>query len=536
MKHFKLLLINIITASLILNCGSAKILSTPIENIDNTPIKFNDLSEIEEQNWSHLDLIKDTIPGMSVNKAYEEIIKKRKGQTVIVAVIDSGIDVDHEDLNNVIWVNKGEIPHNGKDDDNNGYVDDVHGWNFLGDTENEQLEYVRLLASEDTNNVRYAEALVEYEKEYKKTIVNKNLYEQILQQLSISDNAITKYLLKDTYTKKELNAIKTEDQALQQHVEIINQIFSFGFDTITDAKKELNDAVKHFTESLNFNLNKDFKGRKTGDNINDITDRGYGNGNVNPIALNEIHGTHVAGIIAAERNNGKGVNGIANNVKIMALRTVPNGDEYDKDITLAIHYAVDNGAKIINMSFGKYYSPHSDWVKSAIVYAGKHDVLIVHGAGNESIDLDKKTNYPNDQINNDSEISNTFLNVGATGPKYGSNLVADYSNFGKSNVDVFAPGSKIYSTIPGNKYKFVRGTSMAAPAVTGIAALIRSYYPNLSAAQVKQIIMESGLALKTKVIVAGDPNNVKPFESLSKSAKLVNAYNALIKANNISKQ
>ena len=226
---------------------------------------------------------------------------------------------------------------------------------------------------------------------------------------------------------------------------------------------------------------------------------------------------------------------MANNVKIMSVRAVPNGDEYDKDVALAIRYAVDNGAKVINTSFGKYYSPHSDWVRDAIAYAGQKDVLIVNAAGNEGIDLDKKDVYPNDAIGTGLEVANNFITVGSLDPVYGSKMVSSFSNYGKINVDVFAPGEDIYSTFPENEYESIGGTSMASPAVAGIAALIRSRYPNLTATQVKQIIVDSGLPLTTKVIVGGDANNVQSFSILSKSGRIANAYNALIMAEKISK-
>jgi subtilisin family serine protease len=534
-KPIKLIALYAFVLLLLVSCGtSSSILSTPIENVDKTPTKFNELTEAEERSWSHLDLVKDTIPGMSVNKAYEEIIKNKRGETVVVAVIDSGIDIDHEDLENVIWTNTNEIPDNGKDDDGNGYIDDIHGWNFLGDAYNEQLEYVRLLASGDTNNPRYDEAKTEYEKAYQKAETNKIRYEQILQQVDNADEVLTKHFNKKDYTKDEVNAINTSDQELSRAVQIAKYMYSNGVDSMDKAKKELKDGVEHFAESLNYNLNKDFKGRTTGDNPDDFSQKIYGNNNVKPVKKSESHGTHVAGIIAAERNNNVGINGVANNVKIMPIRAVPNGDEYDKDVALAIRYAVDNGAQIINTSFGKYYSTHSGWVRDAIAYAGKKDVLIVNAVGNEGVDIDAKKVYPNDAVNNENEVSNTFLTVGATDPKYGSSLVAKDSNYGKLNVDVFAPGSKIYSTFPENEYEFTGGTSMASPAVAGVAALIRSYYPNLKAAKVKQIIMDSGLPIKIKVIVDGDPNNVRLFSELSKSGKLVNAYNALILAKQIS--
>ncbi|WP_179344589.1 S8 family peptidase [Winogradskyella ursingii] len=530
--NFKSIPLAIVLTLLLLGCGStSEILSTPIENIDSTPLKVTELTEAEKQNWGHLDLLADTIPGMSVDKAYEQIIKNKKGQKVIVAVIDSGIDIDHEDLDDVIWTNEDEKPNNGKDDDNNGYVDDIHGWNFLGDTYDEQLEYVRLIASGDTSNPRYAEAQKLYNEERELWVGRKTQYDQIAQAVNNADQLLSQHFDKADYTAEEVNAIKTTDQNLQQAIQISQQINSNGI-SLQEAKVEISEGLVSINERLNFNLNKDLKGRKTLDDINDLSDIGYGNGNVKPVKKDESHGTHVAGIIAAERNNGKGANGVANNVELMAIRAVPNGDEYDKDVALAIRYAVDNGAKVINGSFGKSFSPHAEWVRDAIKYAADNDVVFVHAAGNDSKDIDKEPNYPADNING-SEVSDTYISVGALYPKYGSKIVADFSNFGKSNVDVFAPGDEIYSTVLENEYDTKGGTSMAAPAVAGIAALIRSYYPNLTAAQVKQVILESGISITSKVVVGGDPTNVKGFDTLSKTGKIANAYNALIAASKI---
>jgi subtilisin family serine protease len=535
MKTIKTIMLTAFVAVLFSGCGgTANIISTPIENIDSSPLKVLDLTENEKHTWGHLDLVKDTIPGMSVDKAYAEIIKNKKGNTVIVAVIDSGIDIDHEDLNDVIWTNKGEIPNNGKDDDKNGYIDDIHGWNFLGDGYDEQLEYVRLLESGDTSNPDYAKAQTLYDVEYQKWLGRKTQYDQILQQITDTDNVLAKHLGKKDYSATEVTAIKTEDETLLKAIQIASYMYGNGMDSLADAKKEITEGLVSINDRLNFNLNKSFKGRVNGDNPDDMSTKFYGNGNVKPVKKSESHGTHVAGIIAAVRNNGKGANGVANNVKIMSVRTVPNGDEYDKDVALAIRYAVDNGAKVINGSFGKSFSPHSDWVRDAIAYASNKDVVFVHAAGNDSENVDIEANFPDDNIN-DQEISNTYIRVGALEPKYGSGMVAGFSNYGKVNVDVFAPGAKIYSTTPENEYDTKGGTSMAAPAVAGVAALIRSYYPTLTAAQVKQILTESGLALKTKVIVGGDTNNVKPFADIVKSGRIVNAYNALIMAAQMSK-
>ena len=529
---FKPFVLSAFAAVLLSACGGSTptVLSTPIENIDTTPLKESSLTEVEKKNWGHLDLVKDTIPGMSVDKAYTEILSSKKSKTVIVAVIDSGIDIDHEDLDGVLWTNKDEIPNNGKDDDNNGYIDDIHGWNFLGDAYDEQLEMTRIVAAGNTSAPRFAEAKAELEKGKNEAMQTKQNIDGLLQQIPPAQETLKKHLGKDDYTKEDVMKIQTEDQGLSQAKGI--QMFLYDRDLTLDDIKEYATA---YAERLNYNYNVDFKGRKTGDNPDDWNDKpGYGNGNVKPVKKSESHGTHVAGIILAERNNGKGANGVADNVELMSIRAVPNGDEYDKDVAKAIRYAVDNGAKVINGSFGKSYSPHSDWVRDAIKYASDKDVVFVHAAGNDSKDVDTAPNFPDDNVDY-VEVSDTYIRVGALAPKYGSEMIAGFSNYGKKNVDVFAPGAKVYSTTPENEYDTKGGTSMAAPAVAGIAALLRSYFPKLTAAQVKQIIMDSGLPVKTKVIVGGDANDVRGFETLTKSGKMANAYNALIMASQMSK-
>ena len=528
-----------VTASLMLMaCGATALVTTPVENIDNTPLKIAELSETEKKNWMHADLRKDTIPGMSVDKAYNEIIGNKKGKTVIVAVMDSGIDLKHEDLDGVLWVNRGERPGNGKDDDKNGYIDDIHGYNFLGEAYNEQLEMARIVKLKLGDASLQARAKAELDADYTKAAQNKQQYEQILQAVKNADAAVKKHLGKKSYTKKDVSEIKTEDPTLQQHIAVLKQMYTF-MDTIPEVFEELNEGIKYFTEQLNYNLNVNFDGRKiVGDNPYDITDTNYGNGNPQNRVEDESHGTHVAGIIGAERNNGRGIRGVANNVKIMSIRSTPNGDEYDKDVALGIRYAVDNGAKIINWSFGKSFSPNATWVYDAIKYAAENDVLIIHGSGNDGQDMDNPKNhgFPNDHGNHTtSEIADNVVEVGALEPKYGSEMVASYSNYGTKNVDVFAPGSAIYSTMPGSKYEYQDGTSMAAPAVAGIAALIRSQYPKLTAAQVKKILMVSGQKTKTSVILGGDTAKARPFDKVSKSGKMVNAYNALILAAKVSK-
>lgn len=534
-------------------CGSTspKIVSTPIENIDTMPLKVTDLTETQLKGWGGADLVADTIPGMSVQKAYNEIIKNSKGKKVIVAVVDSGVDIEHEDLDGVIWTNSDEIPNNGKDDDKNGYVDDIHGWNFLGDAVKENLEYVRILkklkpkydgvpasAVKPENQEEfqlYLRAKAEYDKEYNETLGMKNQYEGIVQQLKTAHAEVSKKLGKENYTLAELQKMEATTPEMQQYKGFLTQVMTNVEGTIPEAITQLTEAIEYFSGRLSSHFNLDLNGRAVvGDNPDDINDRNYGNNDVTgptPDKEDIKHGTHVAGIIAAERNNGMGINGVANNVVIMPIRAVPDGDEYDKDIALAIRYAVDNGASIINTSFGKYFSTHPEWVREAIQYADKNDVLIVNAAGNEGLDLDQKMVYPNDQTpENPTEFADNVLTVGALNYKYGSGLIAGFSNYGKKNVDVFAPGTKIWSTTPNNEYEYLQGTSMAAPAVAGLAAVIRSYYPKLSAEQVKDIIMRSGLTTNASVIVGGDPSNTKKFGELSTSGKMANLYNALILA------
>ena len=494
------------------------------------------LTDTQLKDWGHKDLLTDTIPGMSVDKAYSDIFNKLKSlkpTTVIVGVLDSGVDIEHPDLKNVIWTNEDEIPGNGIDDDENGFVDDIHGWNFLGEANDEQLEFVRILVKGDDGSEEYKRALKEYDEKYNEAVQNKTRYEQILSSVNAADAFLQKELGKEVYTKEELAAYEPSAEQGQAAKGMMMQMFSFE-DSVPAVKKELKEGIEYFADQLNYNLNKDFDGRSiVGDNPDDINDIGYGNNDVIGDKEHAKHGTHVAGIIAAERNNSVGMDGVAEHVKIMAVRTVPNGDEYDKDVALAIRYAVDNGAKVLNGSFGKYYSPHKDWVWDAIKYAASKDVLIIKAAGNESMDLDENNVYPNDNENNTAEIADNFLTVGALNYEYGPEMVATFSNYGKNNVDVFAPGTKIWSTTPNNGYEYLQGTSMAAPAVAGVAALIRAYYPSLKASEVKKIIMQSGLTSTANVILGGNPNYKKPFAEASKSGKMVNLYNAMILADKV---
>lgn len=528
----------VVVVSTLVGCSSVSKIPVPkgTNTVVNIQAKKGALTDAEKKNWQHLDLATDTIPGMSVNKAYD-FLKGKKGVEVIVGVVDSGTDLKHEDLKDVAWVNKKEVAENGKDDDGNGYVDDINGWNFLGDSYKEHLEYERILMNPSITNAEELAAVKKYHAEKKKEAEgNKARYTQILSGIIFSKDALEKHLGKSDFTIEEVEAIKTADTDLNEAINMAKRMNGYGM-SLTEAKKELSELVEKADKILKEeNLKTDYR-TVVGDNAYDIKDKpGSGNNKTGHTEKGEAHGTHVSGIIAASRNNGKGMDGVANNVKIMAVRSVSDGDEYDKDVALGIRYAVDNGAKVINTSFGKPFSPNKEWVYDAIKYAAKKDVLIVNAAGNDGKNIDVEKTFPNDAPDLENEISDNFLTVGAMSANFDKNLPASFSNYGKKNVDVFAPGVKIYSTTPEGEYKKFSGTSMASPSTAGVAALIRSYYPQLTASQVKHIIMNSGTQISFDVLKPGSRSaanpegELVPFSSLSVSGRIVNAYNALLMA------
>ena len=524
-------------ASLLVACGgTSKIASLPIETLEgkNIPSQVENPSKDELKTWPHRDLLTTGYPGISLAEAYKAL-EGRKAQTVIVGVVDSGVDINHEDLKSIIWTNPKEIPNNGIDDDKNGYVDDVHGWNFLGEINQDNLEYVRILKKGDTSDPDYKRAEEKYDKEFKDANEKIELYSQIKERIAQSDALIQKHLGKKEYTEEDLDKIDASSLQLLGAVRGMKYLLSNGV-SVKETLEELSEGIKHYEDRLKYGLNKEFNPRKVlNDNPDDINDKIYGNNNViGPTAEGALHGTHVAGIIAAVRHNNIGIDGVADHVRIMPVRTVPDGDEYDKDVALALRYAIDNGAKVINTSFGKEFSPHKEWVYDALKYAAEKDVLIVNAAGNDTKNVDVQLTFPDDNING-KEFTDTMITIGALNYEYNENLVASFSNYGKNHVDLFSPGVQIYATVHENKYKFLDGTSMAAPEVAGVAALIRAYFPKLKAREVKQILMESGLTPTIKEVLVGgrgEEGEAKRmlFSELSKSGKIVNAYNAIILA------
>ncbi|MFC2108946.1 S8 family peptidase [Bacteroidota bacterium] len=534
----------LVMASLV-SCKSVHRIAVPaaVSNAIELPSKKVELTENQKHTWGHADIVNDTIPGMSVAKAYE-FLKGKKSTEIIVSVNDSGIDLQHEDLVNVLWSNPKEIADNGKDDDKNGYIDDVHGWNFLGEIYDENLELTRIIKEKSkkfegkTENQISEKDKAEYDEYMKlKEIFDKKLGEasELKNKYSFyygiyesAHKAMVAQTGKEDYTLEDVEAIVTTDENLIKQKEMTARMLKNGTSNVAQMQ-QVQKGLDHFTSQVDTNLNLDFNAREVlNDDENDFTTKVYGNGNPMNRQADEIHGTHVAGIILAENGNGKGVDGVATNVKLMSVRCVPNGDEYDKDVALGLIYAVDNGAKVINTSFGKGYSPNSKWVHDAIKYAEKHDVLIVNAAGNDAVNIDVEATFPNDDAPDMiHEIADNMLTVGAMGSSYDKHMLATFSNYGKKNVDVFAPGVKIYATVPNGKYQYLSGTSMASPSTAGVAAMIRSYYPKLSAKQVKYILMNSGVEINFKLIKPGTKDEMVSLSDLCVSGRIVNAYNAV---------
>jgi len=502
-------------------------------------------------NWYNLDLQKDGIMGISTEKAYE-LLQGRKSTPVIVGVLDGGIDYQHEDLKDVMWVNEKEIPGNGIDDDGNGYVDDVHGWNFLGNANGENVQYDNL---EMTRLIRLYEPkyisvlpttplteaerreFVSYQRmigEYTSKLDQANFGNINYSRLKEEIDAVVKALGKDPkeITKADLDNFNTTSDRQKMAIRMAKK--ELENTTFEKFYEELGEGVEYFRNQAEYHLNKNYDSRHiVGDNYEDATERHYGNADIK--GPDADHGTHVAGIIGAKRQNGIGIDGIANNVKIMGVRIVPDGDERDKDVANGIRYAVDNGAKVINMSFGKGYVYNKKTVDEAVKYAAEKDVLLVHAAGNDSKDNDVVKNYPMKYYTDSVEAivgeASNWITVGATSSKVNDELLANFSNFGYKSVDVFAPGVKINSTMPESKYKEQDGTSMAAPVVSGLAVLLRSYYPELTAKEVKDIILKSVTKVDQKVKVKIDGSNKKVYlDEISVTGGIVNAYKAIQEA------
>jgi subtilisin family serine protease len=521
-------------------------------------LSYKAFAQETPKGWYLMDQIDDHYYGISLNKAYQFLKEhNRTSKQVIVAVLDSGVDTAHEDLKDNLWKNPKEIPGNGIDDDGNGYIDDVYGWNFLGGKDGRNMKK----CSDERSRIYHR---------YKADFLNKpidtlalnfedkmhyTIWKKAASELNFSSEEQTELMYVDITAK----AIKKHDKILRKELEQeeytietlekfepnskIGKEAKLGYltcmkilgieseETNVSTIEQLDeyiDGKKSAFESKE-QVPVDYRLQIVKDNYADITDNHYGNNDV--MGPNPMHGTHVTGIIAAKRNNGIGMDGVADNVLVMMVRVVPDGDEYDKDVALGIRYAVDNGAKLINLSFGKSFSPEKPWVDSAIRYAASKDVLILHAAGNDGVDNDIKDNFPSPYSQKFNNTAANFLNIGASSdPKISKSLAADFSNYGKENVDLFAPGVKIYSTLPGkSKYGNLQGTSMSTPIVTGLATLLRSYYPELTAVQIKTILETSVMIPDSTIenIQPGPQHTPVSFASLSRTGGIVNAYYAV---------
>lgn len=544
-------------------------------------------------NWYNLDLLQDGYFGISTEKAYKELLKDKKPkESIIVAVIDGGVEPTHEDLKDVMWTNKKEIPGNGIDDDGNGYVDDIHGWNFIG-SKNGNLEY---------DNLELVRIIRKYQPKYRSTIRSTVLDSVEKEEFALYNKANTQFGKKYDDAHQSFAVISIinkmlDSVAVANHKAIpsLEDMENYKADSEEEEQckkiirrgakesgsmekfhKEMKDAYKQYDVMLRYNLNPKYDQRAelVGDDYSNSRERIYGNNDVK--GPNADHGSHVSGIIGANRKNNIGINGVADNVRIMGIRVVPEGDERDKDVANGIRYAVDNGARIINMSFGKGFKWDKVVVDEAVKYAVQKGVLLVHAAGNDNQDNDVEENYPNTFYEGEEAAAyrkahkkpenpilallktvpeqgngtrrnipipklvvdtNKFnlphaanwIEVGASAYKNDASLKASFSNYGKYTVDVFAPGFMINSTVPGSKYEEFDGTSMAAPVVSGLAALILSYYPDLKAKDIREIIMKSVTKVEQKVRrvnTKGESERVS-FKELCVSGGVVNAYQAL---------
>jgi len=561
MKKRLLLLLIVVTS--IYGCSTTKTATqsttkTKTEKASNEKkIDFSTLREAPKD-WYLMDENQTQFRGISSELAYRKLLKNKKPKKqVIVAVIDGGVDINHEDLKNDIWTNKDEIPDNNKDDDHNGYVDDVHGWNFIGGPDGKNVHYdtfeltriyrklhkrfsdadtTQLNSRQKKDYEHYQKIKSTYEQDVRKLLTQYKNIESLEQSMKQADAILTQHFGDTTYTYDDVQNLQPTDQQLNFAKNVMSYVMKNNIDSamIADQKEQIYNQAK-------YNYNPDFHTRQiVGDDYADKTEHNYGNNDV--AGPGPFHGTHVSGIIAADRTNNIGIKGIATNTLIMPVRAIPDGDERDKDVANAIRYAVDNGADIINMSFGKSYSPDKEVVDAAVKYADEHGVLMVHAAGNDGENTDQNPDFPTDQYGKNLKggTADLWISVGANSWKPNENFIANFSNYGDKTVDLFAPGVDIYSTVPNNKYKREDGTSMASPVVSGTAALIMAYYPNLTPQQVKDIILKSTKKYPNlQVIVPGgnnsDGNKKEPFADLSVSDGEVNVYNALQMAAKMSK-
>lgn len=495
-----------------------------LKNAKGTLIGATSFLNMRPENWFNLSPV-DGAEGLRTEETYKTF-GLPLSEDIVVAVIDSGVDVNHEDLQGKIWINSSEIANDGIDNDQNGYIDDVFGWNFIGgsagmaqiEKDSTVVNGIRLIkgdpkAQVDADTLEVTRELVRMKKlklrleelgenltEAQELYFNK-ISKEVSQAVKEAQDTVSTFSghLK-TYKAAEkilksaglaqisvdsVRAFESSDAEVLKAKQTMLQLLT---NRLTEAR--INRILGAYQDRLDFMYSETFNPRViVGDDYSNQNERFYGNNDV--IGPDSSHGTHVSGIIAASRDNLLGIKGVATNVKIMAIRVIPNGDERDKDVANGIRYAVDNGARIINMSFGKAYSPFKKVVDEAVKYAESKGVILIHAAGNDSKNNDVLPSFPQKFHRKENREMNNWLEIGASSFQRGEQLPAVFSNYGKKSVDVFAPGVDIFSTTPENTYDTYSGTSMATPAVAGAAALILSYQPNLNANELKALILDT---------------------------------------------
>lgn len=503
-------------------------------------------TDLPAENWHLQDHATAGYYGVSAEKAFKGPLASKSPTNVVVAIIDSGTESFHPDLIANIWVNEDEVPGNQIDDDKNGYIDDIHGWSFIGgedgDVSHDNLEFTRvyksylekfqgrkateITESEQKDWKRFLEMDTEYKERLSKTYEEKQQFEQVISIYHLALETFRAEFGKEDITVDDLQSFDSSNEYTKGLKEFLILALQ------EDLASQIDEGREHLENSIQYSYNLDFDPRHVvGDNYNDPLERLYGNNHID--GPEAEHGTHVAGIVGAKHNN-FGVNGVCDNARLMIIRCVPDGDERDKDVANAIRYAADNGARIINMSFGKSLSPFKNAVDDAVKYAESKGVLLIHASGNDGRNMDIRKNYPNDEYETGGQCQ-TWIEVAASGPT-SAEIAADFSNYGRKKVDLFAPGVDIYSTMTSNTYKREDGTSMAAPVVTGVAAVLLAYYPELSAIELKKVLMDGVVKpKKVKAIIPGQTKKKASLKKLCVSGGIVNLYNSVLLAEKLKK-
>ena len=530
MKSFAALLAS---AAIVAGCASAPAPAPAPVNPSAPPIQATTLTDAPT-NWQMLDESVDRMAGISVERAYRELLAgKSPKRAVVVAIIDGGLDTTHPAIRANLWKN----PRAGGATNGDNYPGDARGWDFIGgrggkdvqwDTYEVTRQYARCSGGKAADGEpamtpaerSHCDAIkADFEKQRAQSMAMQGQMTQIRAVVAQIVPMLRSATKADSLTPENVRALNSGEPNLQRARQVFLSLADAGITpyNLDDAAKQVGGDEKHLDPNYN-------PRSIVGDHYADLTERYYGNGDV--MGPDALHATHVAGIIGAVRTPGATIQGIAPAVQLMSVRAVPDGDERDKDIGNAIRFAVDHGAQIINMSFGKGYSPYKQAVDDAVKYADSHGVLMIHAAGNDGENMAEHPSFPVPTYLDGGRATN-WIEVGASSWKGGENLAANFSNYGMDQVDVFAPGVDILSSLPGGKYGRESGTSMASPVVSGLAALIMDYYPSLSASDVKRIILASATRHPDQVVIKPGSNDKVTFGTLSRTGGIVNAYAAL---------